>query len=69
MIQYENGVHFSHDQYDPVYVVITLATAQPQIHLNALRQLSTLIMDEAARAAVFSGDITAIMQYIKHVSQ
>lgn len=69
LIQYENGVHFSHDQYDPVYIVITLATAQPQIHLNALRQLSTLIMDEAAREAVFSGDITAIMEHIKHVSQ
>lgn len=60
---------FNHQQYDPVHIIITLATEQPQIHLNALRQFSELIMDESTRATLFSGNIADIMSCIRDVSQ
>lgn len=69
LIHYKEGIHFSHDGYDPVFIIITLATEHPQIHLNALRQFSELIMDETYRATMFSGDLQAIMQAISKVSQ
>ncbi|WP_348634796.1 PRD domain-containing protein [Staphylococcus sp. GDH8C109P] len=66
---YQKGIYFGHEQYDPVYIIITLATAQPQIHLNALRQLSELIMDDKTRKILLSGNIEAIMHCINEVSQ
>ncbi|PHK49941.1 BglG family transcription antiterminator [Staphylococcus edaphicus] len=69
LIHYKEGICFSHDTYDPVFIIITLATEHPQIHLNALRQFSELIMNEANRTAMFSGDMQAIMKSINKVSQ
>ncbi|MFH4918252.1 BglG family transcription antiterminator [Staphylococcus cohnii] len=66
---YQKGIYFGHEQYDPVYIIITLATAQPQIHLNALRQLSELVMDDKTRKILLSGNIEAIMHCINEVSQ
>ncbi|MBU7217233.1 BglG family transcription antiterminator [Staphylococcus gallinarum] len=69
LVHYTNGITFNHSQYDPVYIVVTLATKQPQIHLNALRQLSELIMDARGREDLFSGDKRQIMNWIKDVSK
>ncbi|NWK83459.1 BglG family transcription antiterminator [Staphylococcus sp. GSSP0090] len=69
LIHYQEGIHFSHDTYDPVYIIITLATEHPQIHLNALRQFSELIMDEAYRTILLSGNAQEIMKSIHKVSQ
>lgn len=66
---FEDGIDFGHDRFDPVKVVITLATSQPQIHLNALGQLSQIIMDEDARAELMKGEKTVIRQLIKKASQ
>lgn len=66
---FEDGIDFGHDRFDPVKVVITLATSQPQIHLNALGQLSQIIMDEDARAELMKGDKAVIRQLIKKASQ
>ncbi|WP_427706131.1 BglG family transcription antiterminator [Staphylococcus parequorum] len=69
LVHFKTGVIFNHQQYDPVHIIITLATEQPQIHLNALRQFSELIMEEATRATLFSGNIADIMSCIRDVSQ
>lgn len=69
LVHFKTGVTFNHQQYDPVHIIITLATEQPQIHLNALRQFSELIMEEATRATLFSGNIADIMSCIRDVSQ
>ncbi|WP_305751986.1 BglG family transcription antiterminator [Mammaliicoccus sciuri] len=66
---FEDGIDFGHDRFDPVKVVITLATSRPQIHLNALGQLSQIIMDEDARAELMKGDKAVIRQLIKKASQ
>lgn len=66
---FEDGIDFGHDRFDPVKVVITLAMSQPQIHLNALGQLSQIIMDEDARAELMKGDKAVIRQLIKNASQ
>jgi len=66
---FEDGIDFGHDRFDPVKVVITLATSQPQIHLNALGQLSQIIMDEDARAELMKGEKAVIRQLIKKASQ
>jgi len=66
---FDDGIDFGHDRFDPVKVVITLATSQPQIHLNALGQLSQIIMDEDARAELMKGDKAVIRQLIKKASQ
>ncbi|PTI61891.1 PTS sugar transporter subunit IIA, partial [Staphylococcus succinus] len=69
LIHFEKGVNFNHQQYDPVHIIITLATEQPQIHLNALRQFSELVMDDKARQTLFSGHLPDIMSCIYKVSQ
>ncbi|PTI68942.1 BglG family transcription antiterminator [Staphylococcus succinus] len=69
LIHFEKGVNFNHQQYDPVHIIITLATEQPQIHLNALRQFSELVMDDKARQTLFSGHLPGIMSCIYKVSQ
>jgi len=68
-VHFENGIKFNHQQYDPVHIVITLATEQPQIHLNALRQFSELIMNEHSRETLFSGNLADILSCIREVSQ
>lgn len=69
IVHYKGGIHFEHNQYDPVFIIVTLATAQPQIHLNALRQFSELVMDEQYRNKLFLGDMNEIMHCINEVSQ
>lgn len=68
LVHYEEGIRFNHKQYDPVRIVITLATEQPKIHLNALRQLSELLMDEQKRASLLQGDLAQIISSIDEVS-
>ena len=68
IVHFAEGIKFDHEQYDPVNVIITLATEQPQIHLNALRQLSELIMDETTRTHLLQGDKPQIIEAIKQIS-
>lgn len=44
-IKLKHPVKFGHSRYDPVIYIICLATTSPKIHLNALRQLSFILMD------------------------
>lgn len=69
IVHFENGVEFGHDRFDPVKVVVILATSQPQIHLNALGQLSRIIMNEEHRNELIAGQKETILQLIKTVSQ
>ena len=68
-IHYKEGITFDHNTYDLVYIIVTLATKQPQVHLNALRQLSELIMDDEARNVMLSGDKEQIIKCINEVSK
>ncbi|RIP37110.1 PRD domain-containing protein [Staphylococcus gallinarum] len=68
LVHFKDGVKFDHNHYDPVYIVVTLATKQPQIHLNALRQFSELVMDDNARSDLFSGDKNRIINWINDIS-
>lgn len=64
----ENGISFGHQTYDPVKVIIVLATEKPHIHLKALGQLSQLLTDEVKKKAFLEGNIKKINQYIKEIS-
>lgn len=68
IMHFENGVSFGHDRYDPVKIIIILATSQAQIHLNALGQLSQLIMDEEKRKELLNGNKEKIIELIHSVS-
>ncbi|MCS4485791.1 BglG family transcription antiterminator [Staphylococcus americanisciuri] len=68
LVHYQEGVVFNHERFDPVKVVIVLATSNPHVHLNALGQLSQLIMNETDRQHLLEGDRTAIIQSIQNVS-
>lgn len=68
-VHYEDGVVFNHERFDPVKVVIVLATSNPHVHLNALGQLSQLIMNETDRQQMMAGNRTAIIQSIHDISQ
>lgn len=69
IVHFEEAIEFGHDRFDPVKVVVILATSQPQIHLNALGQLSHLIMDNDKRDTLFKGNKEMIFKLIKSVSQ
>lgn len=69
LVHYNEGIDFNHNQYDPVYIVITLATEQPKIHLNALRQLSELLMDNNKRQILLQGELNQIIESIDEVSE
>ncbi len=45
LINLEEGVPFGHDLHDPVYLIITLATTDNTIHLEALKELMGILMD------------------------
>ncbi|MBW0767013.1 activator of the mannose operon (transcriptional antiterminator) [Mammaliicoccus lentus] len=68
IMHFKNGVTFGHDRYDPVKIIIILATSQAQIHLNALGQLSHLIMDEEKRKELLNGNKEKIIELIHSVS-
>lgn len=69
IVHFEDGIDFGHERFDPVKVVVILATSQPQIHLNALGQLSQIIMNEENRNEMIKGNKERILQLIKTVSQ
>nr|WP_263314196.1 BglG family transcription antiterminator [Mammaliicoccus sp. Marseille-Q6498] len=69
IVHFENGIQFGHERFDPVKVVVLLATSQPQIHLNALGQLSQLIMDDTNRNQLLEGDKETILELINLVSE
>ncbi|MDO5375789.1 MAG: BglG family transcription antiterminator [Staphylococcus rostri] len=69
LVHYEDGVVFNHERFDPVKVVIVLATSNPHVHLNALGQLSQLIMNETDRQQMMAGNRTTIIQSIHDISQ
>lgn len=69
LVHYSEGIKFNHKQYDPVHIVITLATEHPKIHLNALRQLSELLMDKNKRQMLLHGELTNILNSINEISK
>ncbi|KIX90861.1 PTS sugar transporter subunit IIA [Staphylococcus microti] len=69
LMHFKDGVDFHHERFDPVKVVIVLATSNAQVHLNALGQLSQLMMDDTERQHLVEGNRTEIIRSIQTVSQ
>ena len=68
-VHFKDGVDFHHERFDPVKVVIVLATSNAQVHLNALGQLSRIMMDDTERQHLIDGNRTEIIRSIQTVSQ
>ncbi|MBO1198719.1 BglG family transcription antiterminator [Staphylococcus simiae] len=64
---FKQGVNFGSQHNDPVYVVITLATNHPNIHLKALGQLSELLTDNKIKQSFIDGDIPTIINAISQI--
>lgn len=69
IVHFQEGVAFDHERFDPVKVVIVLATSNAQVHLNALGQLSQLIMNEDDRQHMLEGHKTAMIESIERISR
>ena len=65
---FPQGVKFEHEHHDLVYLVITLATESPKLHLKALGQLSQLLMDSKSKEAFLKGKMDEMNLYINEVS-
>lgn len=61
---FEKGITFGHKLNDPVFIIIAIATANPQYHLEGLAQLSELLMDADKREIFLNGDIETIKNLI-----
>lgn len=46
LINLKEGVKFGHETNDPVYLIITLAAEDSTSHLDAIRELMHILMDE-----------------------
>lgn len=68
-IRLQNPVSFGHSRNDPVSFVICLATTDAHIHLNALRQLTMLLQDEARVKQMREGDKQTLLRLVDQVSQ
>ncbi|TYK42665.1 transcription antiterminator BglG, partial [Staphylococcus pseudintermedius] len=60
LFHFEQGVYFGHERFDPVKVMIGLATDEPQKHLTALKELSDILMDDTMRVQLLNGDLTGL---------
>lgn len=69
MTYVDNGIPFGHQKYDPIKVIIVLATKKPHLHLKALGQLSQLLTDDIKKKAFLEGNIQMINQYINEISE
>ncbi|WP_086428873.1 BglG family transcription antiterminator [Staphylococcus cornubiensis] len=60
LFYFEQGVYFDHERFDPVKLMIGLATDEPQKHLTALKELSDILMDDTLRGQLLHGDLTGL---------
>ncbi|GAB3064122.1 BglG family transcription antiterminator [Salinicoccus sesuvii] len=68
-VKLSKPVAFGHDTHDPVSYIICLATTSPKIHLNALRQLSLILMDELYMSRIGSEGKAGLLKRIEEVSK
>lgn len=68
-VKLKHPVIFGHSRYDPVIYVICLATTSPKIHLNALRQLSFILMDNAQMERLSHHGKSGLIESINEVSK
>lgn len=47
IINLKEGINFGHETNDPVYLIITLAASDNTSHLDILRELMNILMDES----------------------
>ncbi|WP_017548217.1 BglG family transcription antiterminator [Salinicoccus carnicancri] len=68
-VSLDEPVRFGHEDYDPVRYIICLATTSPKIHLNALRQLSFILMDKVRMERVKNHGKPGLIENINEVSK
>lgn len=68
-VSLDEPVRFGHEDYDPVKYIICLATTSPKIHLNALRQLSFILMDKERMERIESHGKPGLIENIEEVSK
>ncbi|WP_026366371.1 BglG family transcription antiterminator [Salinicoccus albus] len=68
-VKLKDPINFAHSRYDPVIYVICLATTSSKIHLNALRQLSFVLMDQTYMERVKNEGREGLIKCLDEVSQ
>ncbi|WP_353458078.1 BglG family transcription antiterminator [Staphylococcus coagulans] len=62
---FQQGVDFQHERYDPVKIVIGLATSHPHIHLNALKELNDILLHSSIRNELLNGNLEGLYAYLQ----
>lgn len=62
IVNLEEGVKFHHETNDPVYLVITLAASDNTAHLEVLRELMAILMEESKlETLMFEKDLEKVL--------
>lgn len=70
LITLEEPVRFGHDTNDPVKLIITMATTDNQTHLESLKQLMSVMMDEADMEKLINAtDKATVLEIIERHSE
>lgn len=69
LLRLSNPVNFGHDKNDPVKLVICLSSVDAEMHLNALRQLASILSDNENKQILLTGGKEAILEKVQEVSQ
>lgn len=62
---FKKGVVFNHDRFDPVKIIVCLATENTSIHLKALKQLSELLFRDEIRNQLINGQLEIFKKNIR----
>lgn len=66
---FKNGVTFHHRKFDPVKVIVCLATENTTVHLKALKQLSERLFNEDLRNKLLNGHISEFKNNINAMEE
>ena len=62
---FKKGVVFNHERFDPVKIIVCLATENTSIHLKALKQLSELLFRDEIRNQLINGQLEDFKKNIR----
>ncbi|PTF64573.1 PRD domain-containing protein [Staphylococcus chromogenes] len=62
---FKKGVVFNHDRFDPVKIIVCLATENTNVHLKALKQLSELLFRDEIRNQLINGQLEDFKKNIR----
>ena len=62
---FKKGVVFDHHKFDPVKIIVCIATENTKMHLKALKQLSELLFKEEVRKPLINGHLEEFKKNIQ----